>query len=363
MSQPVAPASTFGDAVRQRRKLLGLTQDELGRRAACSGHAIRKIEANERRPSSRLADRLALHLRVPPEQCPAFTAMGRGCTEPEATPGTMTPLTELPFVGRDDIMAWLRDRLARLGSGPALAVLVQGDAGIGKTRLLSELAAQAARLDIASLQARACPLTQGIPFNIIDQWLHQLLPLLRRGELDSLPEISRIELSRLLPSLHTCLRVAEPRPDNESEDIHRLRCMDALRNLFERVAQGRRLVLMVDDLPWIDMRSAEVLSYLMQHGDSAGWMLVLSGRQEELARSQTGSQLRQAMAVTQRFETVLLGCLGQAGAAHLRQMLIHEQVSTALSHTDVDMLIQQAWEISKGHPSSLGPALLHGLRA
>lgn len=304
MSQPVAPPSTFGDAVRQRRKLLGLTQDELGRRAACSGHAIRKIEANERRPSSRLADRLALHLRVPPEQCPAFTAMGRGCAELEAASETVTPLTELPFIGRDDIMARLRERLAQLGCGPARAVLIEGEAGIGKSRLLSELAAQAARLDIATLQARACPLTQGIPFNVIDQWLHQLLPLMRPGELDCLPEISRMELARLLPSLHTCLHVAEPRLDNEPEDVHRLRCMDALRFLFERVAQGRRLVLMVDDLPWIDVRSAEVLSYLMQHKEGAGWMMVFSGRQIELINSKIGIHLQYPLKNIRRIEII-----------------------------------------------------------
>ncbi|MFM2052683.1 MAG: hypothetical protein RL456_720 [Pseudomonadota bacterium] len=359
---PSAPSSpTFGHDVRQRRKALGLTQDELGRRAACSGHAIRKIEANERRPSSRLADRLALHLRVPPDQCEAFTAMGRGCADPGPASETMQSLAELPFVGRDDVMARLRERLARLGGGPARAILVQGDAGIGKTRLLSELAAQAARLDIATLQARACPLTQGIPFNIVDQWLHQMLPLLRPGELDSLPEISRIELSRLLPSLHTCLRVAEPRPDHEPEDMHRLRCMDALRSLFERVAQGRRLVLMVDDLPWIDVRSAEVLGYLMQHGDRAGWLLVLSSRQEDLADSQTGSRLQQALAVTQHFETILLGGLCQAEVAHLLRQLMHGEVFPALSDTDVNMLIAQAWAISKGHPSWLDSILPHGL--
>ena len=50
------PAGTFGAWLRTRRKQLDLTQAELGRRAGCSGAAIRKIEAGERKPSRQLAE-------------------------------------------------------------------------------------------------------------------------------------------------------------------------------------------------------------------------------------------------------------------------------------------------------------------
>ncbi|MFZ2360043.1 MAG: helix-turn-helix transcriptional regulator, partial [Anaerolineae bacterium] len=53
---------SFGYWVRRRRRALDLTQAELGRRAGASAAAIRKIEADERRPSRELAEHLAAAL-------------------------------------------------------------------------------------------------------------------------------------------------------------------------------------------------------------------------------------------------------------------------------------------------------------
>ena len=59
---------SFGYWLRRRRKALDLTQEALAQRVGCSGFSIRKIEADERRPSRRLAERLALSLAIPEEE-------------------------------------------------------------------------------------------------------------------------------------------------------------------------------------------------------------------------------------------------------------------------------------------------------
>src|SRR4030065_581766 len=59
---------SFGYWLRRRRKALDLTQEALAQRVCCSGFIIRKIEADERRPSRRLAERLAASLAVPEEE-------------------------------------------------------------------------------------------------------------------------------------------------------------------------------------------------------------------------------------------------------------------------------------------------------
>ena len=63
---------SFGYWLRRRRKALDLTQEALADSVSCSRFAIRKIEADERRPSRRLAERLADHLAVLPEERAAF---------------------------------------------------------------------------------------------------------------------------------------------------------------------------------------------------------------------------------------------------------------------------------------------------
>ena len=71
------PAS-FGYWVRRRRKALDLTQAELAQRVGCAEVTIHKIEADERRPSSQIAELLAEHLRIPPAERATFLQRARG---------------------------------------------------------------------------------------------------------------------------------------------------------------------------------------------------------------------------------------------------------------------------------------------
>jgi len=56
--------TSFGRWLRAHRRALDLTQDDLARQVGCSVETIRKIEADERRPSRLLAERLAASLRI-----------------------------------------------------------------------------------------------------------------------------------------------------------------------------------------------------------------------------------------------------------------------------------------------------------
>ena len=64
--------SSFGNWIRRRRKALDLTQQELARRVGCSSSLIFKIESDGRRPSRQIAELLAEHLEIPPEQRDSF---------------------------------------------------------------------------------------------------------------------------------------------------------------------------------------------------------------------------------------------------------------------------------------------------
>ncbi|MGB7540800.1 MAG: helix-turn-helix transcriptional regulator, partial [Burkholderiales bacterium] len=70
-------AHSFGYWLRRRRKALDLTQEALAQRVSCSDFTIRKIEADERRPSRHLADRLAAALAIPEEERRAFLDAAR----------------------------------------------------------------------------------------------------------------------------------------------------------------------------------------------------------------------------------------------------------------------------------------------
>ncbi|MCB8944991.1 MAG: protein kinase [Ardenticatenaceae bacterium] len=84
-------AITFGQIVRERRSIMGLTQTELARRVGCAAITIRKIEADDLRPSVQMAELIALALNIPEAEQLAFVRLARAESEPSPIP-TPSPL-------------------------------------------------------------------------------------------------------------------------------------------------------------------------------------------------------------------------------------------------------------------------------
>ena len=70
--------ASFGRWIKLRRIVLELSQTELARRVGCAAVTIRKIEADEHRPSPEIAARLAAALEIPLEGRPTFLNVARG---------------------------------------------------------------------------------------------------------------------------------------------------------------------------------------------------------------------------------------------------------------------------------------------
>ena len=136
MTTAKTPA-TFGAWIRSRRKQLDLTQSELGKRAGCSEAAVRKIEADERKPSRQLAELLAQALEIPASEKETFLQFSRGVLieeiriEPKSHPHNLPALlTSTIDRTRDlaNVTALFKDKTVHL-------VTLIGPPGIGKTRL------------------------------------------------------------------------------------------------------------------------------------------------------------------------------------------------------------------------------------
>jgi WD40 repeat protein/serine/threonine protein kinase/DNA-binding XRE family transcriptional regulator len=92
---------SFGQAVRIRRRELGLTQDELAHRVGCAPITLRKIEHDDLRPSVQVAERLAMALNIPLEERAAFVRLARTERAPELF--TPTPAPQLEEIGAEDL--------------------------------------------------------------------------------------------------------------------------------------------------------------------------------------------------------------------------------------------------------------------
>ncbi len=138
--------TSFGQWLKQRRKVLDLTREDLAGRIGCAAVTLRKIEADERRPSKQIAELLAEFLNIPSHEHAAFVRFARAePAESDAPWGTpFHPPTNLPtqptlLIGREEAVADLRKRLLQPESR---MLTLSGPPGIGKTRLGLQVAAQ-----------------------------------------------------------------------------------------------------------------------------------------------------------------------------------------------------------------------------
>lgn len=125
---------TFGSWLKERRRELHYTQSSLGSLVGCAAVTIRKIEADELRPSRQVAERIAAQLNVPADERLTFIAWARG--ESAARP-PLPPVPPTPLLGREADSA----ALSALLCDPAVRlVTLLGPPGVGKTRLALHLA-------------------------------------------------------------------------------------------------------------------------------------------------------------------------------------------------------------------------------
>jgi predicted ATPase/DNA-binding XRE family transcriptional regulator len=147
---------SFGNWIKRLRKALDLTQGELAQRVGCSPSLIFKIESDERRPSRQIAELLAQHLEIPPDQRDLFLKVARqekavdrlgdvpphsgiavGSARQPFPPSLPHPLT--PLVGREHELHAIVQQL----QNPSCRLLtLTGPGGVGKTRLALEVAHQ-----------------------------------------------------------------------------------------------------------------------------------------------------------------------------------------------------------------------------
>jgi len=180
------------------------------------------------------------------------------------------------FVGRRREMAALDEHLVAVRREAAgRLVLVEGEAGVGKTRLVHEWLATVD--DALVLESRCFEAEQSIPYHPWSDLLRTSMDRARWQEL-KLPDLWVAELTHLLPELHA---IFPGLPDLTTPDpqLARGRLGEAIHQWLRALGRQSSICLFLDDLQWVDRASLAVLGYLMRH--SAGLPLMLVGAQRE----------------------------------------------------------------------------------
>ena len=305
---------SFGYWLRRRRKALDLTQEALAQRVCCSGFTIRKIEADERRPSRRLAERLAVCLAVPEEArrdfldaaralhatnhlrldpTPVGTAAdtGSGTSIPSPSASAVVATGDItPFVGRGNEYGLLIGFIARLTVGAGYTVLIEGEPGIGKSRLLREVACYAHAQDLPTLMTNCYEIERAMPYQPVIDLVTRALDRVSDTALHAMTPVSLAELAALVPEVGE--RIPDlPQLSKDFPEARQARLSRAVDQLLEAARAGRPMVLMVDDIQWVDDASAQVLHYLARHAAQRAVLVIYAYRDEAIDSDERFAQL------------------------------------------------------------------------
>lgn len=177
------------------------------------------------------------------------------------------------LVGRADQLGLIDEALEELAKGPAVAIELVGEPGIGKTRLLSELATRAEQRGHLVLAGSASELERELPFAVFVNALDEYLESLDVEVFSSMDDNVQAELGHVLPSLAALARGRVVALQHERYRSHR-----ALRELLELLARTRPLVLILDDVHWADPASVELLGALLRRPPDAAVLMAVAVR-------------------------------------------------------------------------------------
>jgi DNA-binding CsgD family transcriptional regulator/tetratricopeptide (TPR) repeat protein len=201
------------------------------------------------------------------------------------------------FVGRRDEVAALTALCDRARAGEPGFAIVAGEAGVGKTRLVSELAGHADGSGFTVLTGHCVELgAEGLPLAPLIDALRTLARMTSRGELAEVLGPARRGLGRLLPELDPGVS-AEPPADG----IQVSQLLELVLGLLGRLSARRPLLLVLEDLHWSDQSTRELVSFLIRSLRGVRVVLLATYRSDELNRRHP---LRPLLASWERLRTV-----------------------------------------------------------
>ena len=305
--------------------------DRLGRRAA----ALQQYE--------RCVDVLRRELRVAPEveTRRVYEALGPG---PETAAFGPRPARsradgqEIPLVGRDAEMEQIRGALENVRRGRGRAIIVSGEAGIGKTRLLQEL--EACAEGFRRLSGRCYDLTRILAFG---PWI-EALRMAGMGDdpelVDRLGPSRRSELSRLLPEL-----AGPDQPTPERAEDH-TRLFEAIADLVTELATRQPLLVTLEDIHWADELSLRLLFYLGRRLEPARVLLAATLRDDEMPQGSVAHRMLEDFEREWPDARAALAPLSK----HHAVVLAHAIAKAGAPSPNLEQVASDAWELSRGNP-------------
>jgi DNA-binding SARP family transcriptional activator len=249
---------------------------------------------------------------------PALAPAGSRGPGPHAQSGPGPPVPPAPdrapadrvrLVGRERELAQLRERWQDALRGSAGFAMLAGEAGVGKSRLLDELAAEVRRGGFDTMRARCFAARGRLALAPVSEWLRS--PALRSAR-DRLEPVWAHEVDRLVPPADAG-PMPPLRPMADAWQRHRF---------FEGLARavlstGRPALLLLDDLQWCDEHTLAWLQLLLHLGEGHPMLVVAATRLEEIDTNAELTEMLRALRSAGQVTDIALGPLDGRQSAEL----------------------------------------------
>ena len=201
-----------------------------------------------------------------------------------ATTGGLTP-----FIGRDGELKLLTDRWRQACSGEGQVVLLSGEAGIGKSRILRELREHLSAVPHASLRYQCSPYGANTAFLPVIEQLRSAAGMIKTDSdddrLDKLERLVRetsVDVDAMTPRLAALMSLPGSRycALEISPLKHKLETIAILVEQVETLARHSPLVVLVEDLHWVDPTTLEVLDAFVECTQELPVLMVMTCRPE-----------------------------------------------------------------------------------
>ncbi|MBI1722318.1 MAG: AAA family ATPase [Gemmatimonadetes bacterium] len=255
--------------------MLGDRAAALARLAEYRNHLARELRTPPSAALLDLARRLETDLDADRRRAPA-----------EET-GAFTPSFQAGLVGRERQWGALMQAWHAVAGGAGRVVLVEGEVGVGKTRLAEDFVRWTRAQGATVLRGRGYDPKTGIPFGPIAEMLREALeaPGVSGSAPEWLTEVTRLlpELRRRFPGL--------PEPPAPTDAADRWRLFEGVAQLLLALASERPTILLIDDLQWCDGETCALLHFLSRRLEIAAAALVATVRLGELERDLPAARL------------------------------------------------------------------------
>ena len=240
-------------------------------------------------------------------------------------------------VGREAPLRSLLERLDRAVEGQGTVLLLGGDAGVGKSRLVRDLKQEATARHIRVIEGRCSSTESSVPYA---PFMDALRFRIARGEGEEVAKILgplRAILAPIFPQLEGAAAPVDQAADRDRERPYAL-----IFGVLERLATDDPMLLVLEDVHWADQTSLELLHHLAHRATSLRLMMVVTYRSDELHAAHPLRRLLGSLARDRVGEDMRLSPLGRDETTEMLRCMLGTEPDSAFA--------AEIWRRAEGNP-------------